>query len=61
MNVFHEGAIILVLQIICTISALVIYDWIAGLVSSRKAESSAAVSLQVQISIYDVLLYIFQQ
>ncbi|CAN0319680.1 unnamed protein product [Scytosiphon promiscuus] len=32
MNVFHEGAIIFVLMVICIVSSLIVYDWLAVLV-----------------------------
>ncbi|CAM9204572.1 unnamed protein product, partial [Hapterophycus canaliculatus] len=32
MNVFHEGAIIFVLMVVCILSSLVVYDWLALLV-----------------------------
>ncbi|CBJ34105.1 conserved unknown protein [Ectocarpus siliculosus] len=32
MNVFHEGAIIFVLMVICIISSLIVYDWLFFLV-----------------------------
>ncbi|CAN0339970.1 unnamed protein product, partial [Ectocarpus sp. 13 AM-2016] len=32
MNMFHEGAIIFVLMVICVISSLIVYDWLFFLV-----------------------------
>lgn len=34
-DLYHEGAIILVLQIACIVSALIFYDWIGGLIQNR--------------------------
>lgn len=34
MNIFHEGAIIFVLMVICIVSALVVYGWLTSLVQA---------------------------
>lgn len=38
-DMYHEGAIILLLQIICMVTTVTIYDWICSLVCGNKSDS----------------------
>lgn len=55
MNVFHEGAIIFVLMVICIISSLIVYDWLFFLVRKHllgKEGGDSAEASQVNGSTY---------
>lgn len=42
MNVYHEGAIIFVLMIVCIVSSLVVYDWASFLVRKYMLKGNNA-------------------
>lgn len=39
-DMYHEGAIILLLQIICMVSTLIVYGWICDLVNYVRGNTS---------------------
>ena len=49
MDLYHEGAIIFVLQIVCIVSALIVYDWTSGLVHKHLCQSIPNTQVETQI------------
>lgn len=41
-DMYHEGAIILLLQIICMVSTLILYGWICDLVKYVRGDNSTS-------------------
>lgn len=51
-RLYHEGAIIFVLMIVCIVSSLIVYDWLASLVQKYvlKSDPSSAQVLHGAVS-----------